>query len=280
MSQPVSRAFTLIELLVVIAIIAILAALLLPAMAKAKNQAIHTQCANNEKQQIVALTMYAGDNRDYLPDGTGGNWAWDMDAALANIVIGYGTTPLTWYDPGTAPMFGPVDWFGTVPYGNVPGGTTCEWCFQDAPYPDPTIQPGAGFRVIGYAQTFVGTAMYTGFFATNTNLKLGATSTPGFDGTAEESVPVGAVSKRPLAACATLNNTGDLDVYASELTYNWVSVDGGYKFNGVTKGNNSGHLEGRSVPVGGNMGMLDGHVEWRPFKQMINRTSSSPWFYY
>src|SRR5438270_3631926 len=84
-----SQAFTLIELLVVIAIIAILAALLLPCLAAAKERGRRTKCLSNLRQIAVALNIYALDNRDRLPYSglTGGEWLWDVDRPLRDLLV-------------------------------------------------------------------------------------------------------------------------------------------------------------------------------------------------
>jgi prepilin-type N-terminal cleavage/methylation domain-containing protein len=87
-----ARAFTLIEMLVVIVLIAILAALLLPVLARAKNRANRIHCFNNERQLGIALSLYADANLDFLP--AYGDYA-DWGGQTGTSSIGGGQTNLS-----------------------------------------------------------------------------------------------------------------------------------------------------------------------------------------
>lgn len=238
-SRHPAGAFTLIELLVVIAIIAILASLLLPALARAKENARRAACKSNFHQLGIAIQIYSQDNNNLLPDlrypfyappatppTAVGLWPWDISTNLTEQMTENGGNQNIFYCPS-----------------NPDFNCTNTWNFNPA------------FRITGYVWMLPGSGMNmtSAQLPESPYWKTNVIGVPGQFSPADAQMVVDVVAQDP-------------------VTYSWAVITiGGLPAYVVQRSN---HLVG-AVPAGSNELFEDSHVEWRQFSTMYHKKGAA-----
>jgi len=244
------KGFTLIELLVVISIIAVLMAILMPALKRVREQTKRTSCANQVRQQCMALLMYAQENDSKMPLTTfgGGQWLWDMSYFATDAIMDNG---------GERKLFRCLS-------NQTNTDDDAYWRYSearnffasglDSPEPAGDKERQQHYRVTSYC------------YLMETNSGRGMIFAAGEPGSRVQD-PI----RRFVKTTTQVGSHGSMEfVLDTVIQYgggNWIVPE---RFADWAQGTN--HMK-RDEPDGANIGFLDGHAGWRHFGEMYERYS-------
>ncbi len=275
------KAFTLIELLVVIAIIALLLAIVAPALSKAKRYAQRIICANRIRQQSLGVLLYANENANFVPTTGGSPWLWDMTFWTTNEISRYAGfddneiffCPANRIKKHDDARFWQFTWDAAFMGANLSSPVPIKEESQLT-----AAQQRSEYRVLPMIY------MFDRYNSSGDSI-LPTTLVDGRKAQwIRKLTKVKSAGSQPMIMDATISQRNDWNFF--NITAGGIGglsmgtlVDTSNHQSNQTIYSNTGSQSGPK-PEGSNIGFADGHVKWRKFSDMQFRLDRGMWFWW